>query len=34
MLNLRQGEATMLAYKSYHVQLMTFRDEVKVSQRS
>lgn len=30
MVNLRKGEATMLAYKSYHVQLVTFRDEVKV----
>jgi len=30
MLNLKQGEATMFAYKSYHVPLMTFRDEVKV----
>lgn len=30
MVNLRKGEATLLAYKSYHVQLMTFRDEVQV----
>lgn len=30
MLNLRQHEATTLVYKSYHVQLRTLGEEVKV----